>query len=176
MTTSIRRQSPEKIQQIPIIDTKLNNHSLNDDDDDDENLNTHQPLNIITPQRHHIRQISNADSVQSGILDSTSRPSSISPNKINNQQKLNFVSTYQQTQSDEKVSHRTSSIASSSRRSSDRFPPPPQNLEIFDPTINSTIQHRSISSNSYQSSINDDVHTPEVSIITNIISIIYSNI
>jgi len=165
MTTSIRRQSPEKIQQIPIIDTKLNNHSLNDDDDD-ENLNTHQPLNIITPQRHHIRQISNADSVQSGILDSTSRPSSISPTKINNQQKFNFTPTYQQQQqqSDEKMYHRTSSIASSSRRSSDRFPPPPQNLEIFDPTI----QHRSTSSMSYRSSITDDIHTPEVSSIIKI--------
>jgi hypothetical protein len=155
--TSTRHQSSEKIQQVPIIDTQLN--SRRSADDDDENLNIHQTLNIITPQRQYIRQTNNTDN---GINDSTSRPSSVSPVKINNQQKFNFTPTYQQQQqSDEKMYHRTSSIASSSRRSSDRFPPPPQNLEIFDPTM----QHRSISSMSYRSSITDDIHTPEVSSI-----------
>lgn len=165
MITSIhRQQSPEKLAKIPIIDTHLNNRLSNNNDNN--NLNTHQTtLNILTPQRQYIRQTSNTDSVQSGINDLTSRPSSISPIKTTNQEKLNFISTYQPQQLEEKISHRTSSITSSSRRSSDRFPPPPQNIEIFDSTINNSIQQqRSTSSMSYRSSINDDIHTPDVSL------------
>jgi hypothetical protein len=180
----IRQQSPEKtssFQQIPITDMRFNSRPLttfhlqnnnnnndNDDDDDDEeeNLNIHQKLNTITPQRQHTRQISNDDSVRSGIHDLTSRTSPISPIKTNNQQKLTITSPYQQQQQDDKISHHTSSITSSSRHSSDRFPPPPQNLEIFDPTATNNGQQRSTSSMSYRSSIIDDVHTPEVSTMT----------
>jgi hypothetical protein len=169
--STIHHESPEKlspIRQTSTRDIHLNNRA-SITSDDDENLHVHETINPLTPQRQHIRQISNADSVQSGRSDSVSRQSPISPIKTINQPKSNHSSPYQQQQQqqqDDKVFHRTSSITSSSRRSSDRFPPPPQNLETFEPTTNGNHQQRSASSVSYRSSINEDVHTPEVSPIT----------
>jgi hypothetical protein len=174
IVSTIHHESPEKtspIRQISIPEIRSNiRQSITSDDD--ENLHVHETINPLTPQRQHIRQISNADSVRSGRSDSASRRSPISPIKTINQQKSNGSSPYQQQQQqqqqDDKVFHRTSSITSSSRRSSDRFPPPPQNLETFESTTNGHNQQRSTSSMSYRSSIHEDVHTPEVSPITNI--------
>jgi hypothetical protein len=175
IVSTIHHESPEKnspIRQTSIPDNRSNNRA-SITSDDDENLHVHETIQPLTPQRQHIRQISNADSVQSGRSDSVSRRSPISPVKTVNQPKSNHFSPpphqqqQQQQQQDDKVFHRTSSITSSSRHSSDRFPPPPpQNLETFEPTTNGNHQQRSTSSASYRSSIHEDVHTPEVSLIT----------
>jgi hypothetical protein len=162
MVASIHRYSPGKTslsQQIPIIDTQLNNHlstifqSHNEDDDD---ININQPLNTFNPQR--TRQASNTDSIQSGISDPTSRRSPITPILNNIQPRLNVIPIYHQQ--DDKIS-------SSSRRSSERFPPPPQNIEILPSPTNGIPKQRTTSSLSYRSSVNDDLHeqltTPEVS-------------
>ena len=130
-------------------------------------------IHKITPERYHIRQISNAESVQSSSSESPSKPSPVS---INHQEKLNNNSPpheQEHQQPDEKVFYRTSSVTSS-RRSSDRFPPPPQNLETFDSTNNGHVQHRPTSSVSHRSSINEDAHTYEVSLMlkTNFLSLI----
>ena len=172
IVSTIHHESPEKtspVRQTSIPDNRSNNRA-SITSDDDENLHVHETIQTLTPQRQHIRQISNADSVQSGRSDSVSRRSPISPIKTVIQPKLNHFSPpqqQQQHQQDDKVFHRTSSINSSSRHSSDRFPPPPpQNLETYEPTTNGNHQQRSTSSASYRSSINEDVHTPEVSFIT----------
>jgi hypothetical protein len=163
MFASIHQQpskKPSLIQQIPIIDIHYNSRPSTPNDD----INLNQTFNTITSQRQHIRQISNADSVHSGIIDLTSRPSPISPKINNDQQKLNMPSNYQQQ--DDKISHHTTSITSLSRRSLDRFPPPP-NLEPLDTTSNGTFKHRSTSAMSNRSSVHDDLRehiiTPEVS-------------
>jgi hypothetical protein len=163
MIASIHQHSPKRspsIQQIPIIDTQLNSRLSTPNED----IHINQTINNISPQRQHIRQVSNADSVHSVISDLTSKPSPISPIINNDQQRLNLLSNYQQQ--DDKSTHRAASINSSSRRSSERFPPPP-NLESFDSTSNGTVKQHSTSSISNRSSVNDDLReqiiTPEVS-------------
>jgi hypothetical protein len=174
MVASIRQHSPEKtssFRQVPIIDSQLNSRSSttsHSHNDPNEDVNLNQVLNIIIPQQQHqySRQASNTDSVRSSTSDSTSKRSPIQSVINNNQQRLNMTPIHQEQ--DEKILYRTSSVTSSSRHSSDRFPPPPlQNLETSDSTINGIVKRRSTSSVSNRSSVNFDgheqIHTDEVS-------------
>ncbi|UJR33113.1 hypothetical protein I4U23_020570 [Adineta vaga] len=167
--TSIHQQIPEKTsshQPISVVDTQQNNrltagyqlHDADEDDEDDEDIIAQISNRNISQQ--HIRQTSNTESIHSGASDSMSRRSPI----INNVQLRTHTSPIHE-QEDDNISPLTSL---SSRRSLDRFPPPPsqQQMEIQQsPSPNDLIKQRTISSLSYRSSINDEqLNTHEINL------------
>ncbi|UJR14071.1 hypothetical protein I4U23_001068 [Adineta vaga] len=146
-----REETSSSLPQGFILDHQFNNRSPSvsrpqiDDDHHQKPLVQDLVYASIQPRQQSPR-VSLIDSIESSDSESTSKHSPIPP----------FTKNYQQKpiipQQDDKVSQRTYSANSSSRKSSERFPPPPQNIDALDFDGDSTVKRQSISSISTRAS------------------------